>query len=356
MKIAVVVSTYPPYRGGMGHVARDHAEALAKAGHEVTVLAPGVGLAPLFRVGNAACVPQLLWKLRGFDAVELHYPFFGGAEWVWLWRVLFGRRKRLAVLYHMDTVGRGALAAIFRLYRALFLKAILGSADVILVSSRDYLAASQAAAFLDDPRTREVPLAVDVDRFRPGAEKPEPLLLFVGALDRAHYFKGLGTLFEAFARVAASVPGARLAVVGDGELRQDYAREAARLGIHEKVWFVGRVTEEELPHCYRRARAFVLPSIDRSEAFGLVTIEAAASGTPAVVSDLPGARSTVEEGVTGLRVPPGDASALASAIEKLLSDPERSAMMGRAARERAVRLYSRDRIDRLVAETVTGQD
>lgn len=363
MRIAAVVSTFPPYRGGMGNVARDHVEALRRAGHEVTVFAPRVGdnprspsgivsLAPLFRWGNAAVVPQLLWKLRGFDAVELHYPFFGAAEWVWLWKRTLGRRARLVVLYHMDTVGRGLLGLVFRLYRALFLKAVLGAADRVIVTSRDYLASSQAAFLKDDPRVLEVPLWVDASRFHPRPEErsPVPTVLFVGGLDRAHYFKGVGVLLEAFARVLAAAPEARLIILGEGDLRPAYERRARELGLEGKVRFVGKVPDDRHPHYYRQALFHVLPSTDRSEAFGLVTLEAAASGIPSVVSDLPGVRTTVECGRTGLVVPPGDVVALSRAMSELFLDSTRAAAMGAAARERAARLFARERVERLLFE------
>ncbi len=351
MRIAVVVSTFPPYPGGMGNVAAAHAEALRRAGHEVTVLAPGHGLRPLFRFGNAACVPQLWWKLRGFDAVELHYPFFGGAEWVWLWKKTFGRRTRLSILYHMDTVGRGWLAWIFRAYRALFLKTVLGAADVIMVTSRDYLASSQVAFLQSDARVRETPLGVDTQMFTPGGEKKNALL-FVGGLDRAHYFKGIPVLLEAFSKIAHALPGVELWIVGDGDLRASYETLAAKTGFGGHMRFFGRVTDDMLAELYRQSRVHVLPSIDRSEAFGLVTLAAGASGIPSVVSDLPGVRSVIEAGKTGLVVPPSDIDALANALRELLSYPERAAMMGQAARVRILQTYASTRTDRLVVEAV----
>ncbi|WKZ29595.1 MAG: glycosyltransferase family 4 protein [Patescibacteria group bacterium] len=353
MRVAVVVSTFPPYPGGMGNVAAAHAEALSRAGHAVTVLAPGQGLRPLFRFGNAACVPQLWWKLRGFDAVELHYPFFGGAEWVWFWKKTFGRRTRLSILYHMDTVGRGWLAWIFRFYRALFLEAILGAADIVMVTSRDYLASSQIAFLQNDARLRETPLGVDVERFKPGGEKKNALL-FVGGLDRAHYFKGIPVLLEAFAKIAAALPSVELWIVGDGDLRASYETLAAKTGFGGHMRFFGRVTDEKLAELYRQARVHVLPSVDRSEAFGLVTLAAAASGIPSVVSDLPGVRSVLEKGKTGLVVPPSDAGALAAALRELLSYPERAAAMGASARTRALETYASSITDRLVVEAVCG--
>lgn len=353
MRVAVVVSTYPPYRGGMGNAAAAHAAALRAAGHEVTVFAPGQDRRPLFRLGNSAVAPQLLWQLRGFDAVELHYPYFGGAEWAWLWKRTFGRRARLAVMYHMDAVGKGLSGLVFRLYRALFLKRVLASADAILASSRDYLAASEAGFAVADPRVREAPFGVDVGRFRPAEERARGAVLFVGGLDRAHYFKGLDVLLDAFSRLAPSHPEATLLIAGDGDLRADYEARAASLG--GRVRFLGRVPEAELPALYRSAAIHVLPSVDRSEAFGLVTLEAAASGLPSVVSDLPGVRTVVEEGVTGLRVPPRDAAALVEALGSLLADPDRADAMGQAARERAVNRYAQASADRAVVQAVVGR-
>ncbi len=353
MRVAVVVSTFPPYAGGMGNVAAAHAEALRRAGHEVTVFAPNVGLRPLFRVGNAACVPQLWWKLRGFDAVELHYPFFGGAEWVWLWKKTFGRHQRLSVLYHMDTVGRGLFALIFRAYRALFLKTIMNAADAIMVTSQDYFASSYAAFLNRDPRVIEAPLGVDTHAFAPGGEKKNAIV-FVGGLDAAHYFKGVPALLEAFAKIAPSFPETELWILGDGELRPSYESVAAKTGFGDHVRFFGRVTDVQLAEAYRAARFHVLPSIDRSEAFGLVTLSAMASGIPSIVSDLPGVRSVIEAGKTGLIVPPKDVAALAEALRALLADPGGTAAMGLAARERALRLYDTRATDRVVVDAVCG--
>lgn len=353
MRVAVVVSTFPPYKGGMGNAAAAHAEALKSAGHEVVVLSPGHDLTPLFRIGNSACVPQLLWKLRGFDAVELHYPFFGGAEWVWFWKKIFGRRQRLIIMYHMDALGVGISALIFRLYRTLFLKPILSAADVILTSSRDYLSLSQASFISKDARVCEIPFGVDTERFHPATSSTRNVVLFVGGLDRAHYFKGVPVLLEAFARVARASSEARLIIAGDGDLRVEYEDRSAALGLHEQVRFVGRVSDSDLPDLYRSATLHVLPSVGGGEAFGIVTAEAAASGIPSIVSDLPGVRSVIEHNVTGLGVPASDVTALADAILKLLGNHALAEAMGRSARERATRLYSSDAVNGALAEALS---
>ena len=349
MKIAVVVSTYPPYKGGMGNVAKDHAETLRKAGHEVDVLAPFLSLDPLVRIGNAAEVPQLMWKLRKYDAVELHYPFFGGAEWVWCWKKLFGKNSSLVILYHMDTVGKGVTGFVFKLYRWIFLKRILRSADKILVTSRDYFNSSQASEFKDDEKVIEIPLSVDPDRFGPAEKLVSSTCIFVGALDKAHYFKGVEDLIKAHTEVVKDLPEARLIIVGDGDMRKKYEVLVGQLGSEKEIEFKGRVSDEDLPEMYRSAGFVVLPSLDRSEAFGLVLLEAAASGLPAVVSDLAGVRSVIENGVTGTRFTPGDVMALAKEMKEMFLDTNRTDMMGKKARQRVLEKYSPEMMrDRLV--------
>jgi rhamnosyl/mannosyltransferase len=153
-------------------------------------------------------------------------------------------------------------------------------------------------------------------------------VLFVAALDEQHYFKGLHILLEAMVKV----PGARLTVVGDGNLKNKYLQKAKELKIGDRVVFAGRVSDEELPQYYQEADLFCSASLDRSEAYGIVLMEAAASGLPAVATNIPGVRTVVEDGETGLLVPPNDAAALAEALRDLLGDSELLKKMGEAAR------------------------
>lgn len=363
-RIAIVSSTFPPYRGGMGNVAADHAEALSKAGHDVQVFIPkvpgdGKHLDPHvhqlwspFRYGNAAVLPQLAWKLRGFDIVELHYPFFGGAEWVLLWKRLFGKKARLVVTYHMDVVGKGFHRTVFSLYRKLFLDRLMRAADRLIATSRDYLEHSLVKRYASEPNVRIVPLAVDTERFLPALTRDRDTVLFVGGLDSAHYFKGVEILLEAFLRVHRKRPEARLLLVGDGDLREGYERKTRALGLEEAVRFAGRVTDGELPEAYREASMVVLPSLDRSEAFGLVLLEGAASGLPAIAADLPGVRSVVVNGRTGHLVPSGEIDPLAQAILDLLEDPETADRMGQEARRLAEGTYGIGPVHRTFVDAV----
>ena len=368
MTIAHVTPTYPPYRGGMGAVANEYATRLRRRGHDVHVFAPQGREADddnskLHRlrgvaVGNASVVPSLYRRLRGFDVVHLHYPFFGGAEYV-IARKLRQAHQRLIVSYYMDASAAGLKGALFDAYARLVLPQVVARADRILVGSLDYARTSALARFpgLVD-RLEEHPYGVDLERFHPGREPAlraqwaiadnEPLLVFVGTLDAAHHFKGLPQLFEALGSLGAD-PW-RLIIVGDGPRRQAFEQMARDRGLASRVSFAGSVDDGLLPRYYRAADIHVLPSTGKAEAFGLVSIEAAASGIPSIVSRLPGVRSVVLDGHTGLHVTPGDAGSLAQAIARLLRDPGLRADLGGRARARAEREFAWEPlIDRLEA-------
>lgn len=254
MRIAHVVPTYPPYRGGVGRLAEEYATRLRARGRDVQVLTPRYQqhqgdssfvqrLSSPLRIGNAALTPSLVSRLRGFDLVHLHYPFFGGAEPV-LVRAWLGRDQPLVVSYHMDAVANGIKGAIFRWHARLVLPHIVHRADRVLVSSHDYASQSALASIPGClAGVEEHPYGVDTERFRPGAE---PMLrkrlsitpdlftmIFVGGLDPAHHFKGLGVLLEALAGMRSHLW--RLLVVGDGSLRPGFESRRGRL-VFTAVW------------------------------------------------------------------------------------------------------------------------
>ena len=338
MRVAHIAPVFPPYRGGMGTVAFHQARALAAAGARVSVITPRdrvprqvpdgvdvVELPALASRGNAACLPQVLWRVGGADVVHLHYPFFGTAE------LLAARRwcggPRLVLQYQMDVVGVYWKARVFHWHRRLLLPTVLRTADAIVVTSHDYAASSFLAPALPalEHKLVAIPGGVDLDAFSPGEDRvalrarlglpDRPTVFFLARLDRAHYFKGLHVLIEAM----AYIPEAALVVGGDGEWRSDYEAQArARLG--ERAHFVGDVADADLPDYYRAADALALPSIDRTEAFGLVLLEALACGTPVVASRLPGVRTLVDDGRTGFLVDPGDPVALATRLAQCLRE------------------------------------
>ncbi len=142
-----------------------------------------------------------------------------------------------------------------------------------------------------------------------------PLLVYAGRLE---WEKGLHTLLRALPRLRRRYPGLRLVVAGRGSKESELRGLARSLRLGRAVTFVGWLPAEELAALGAAADCAIVPSI--YEPFGIVALEAAASGTPLVVADTGGLREIVEHGVTGLRFAPGDVAGLADAVGSLLSD------------------------------------
>jgi len=305
-------------------------------------------LAVWFRFGNAPFLPGLL-RLTGFDIVHLHYPFYFGAEMVFLKSMTGG--LRYVVTYHQDVLLAGLLRFPEKLHHRLLGTRILARAEKVLATSWDYAQASRLREWMrtKPQAVEELPNGVDAQRFHPdvadgglraryGLTGTDRIVLFVGALDRAHYFKGVSILLQALACLPDK--GIRLLVVGDGDLRQTYQQQAAGLGLAGRVTFCGRVPDEELPAYYACCDVLVLPSTTMGEAFGLVLLEAMACGKPVIASNLPGVRSVVSDGKDGLLIRPGDANDLAEKIQMLLAEgPQRRREMGERGRSKVEEKY-----------------
>jgi glycosyltransferase involved in cell wall biosynthesis len=344
MKIAVITPVFPPYKGGIGHVAEAQVNALKALGHEVVVFA-GSGesvVRPLFTYGNAAVMPSLVTKLKGFDIIHVHYPCYGMDVFATLASMI--HRTPLVLTYHMKAVTNDWRNIIFTLHRWFIEPFIFLVAKKIFVSTLEY---AEVSGITHDGLV-EMPFGVDGTRFSPGlatstTSSTSTTFLFVGGLDRAHDFKGVDILLRAFAKLPS---GTRLLIAGDGDLRSFYESLASDLKIADRVKFLGRVSDAELPNVYRSADVHVLPSINGGEAFGLVTLEAAASGLPSVVSDLPGVRTLVEKGRTGYLAKPGDIDDLAFQLQKFVDRPEDAVIMGASARIRVMEKYDSGAIAR----------
>jgi glycosyltransferase involved in cell wall biosynthesis len=210
-----------------------------------------------------------------------------------------------------------------------------GAIDCFVAASRFMAERLQKAGYSP---VELIPYGVRVQPPRPRLCEA-PTLLFAGRLDRE---KGCALLLAAWQRVAASVPGARLEIAGDGPETLRLCALVETLGIGASVRFHGWLNAPELGALYARAWALAVPSI-WEEPFGMVVLEAASFGTPAIVSASGGLAETVVDGETGLCVALDAADAitrLADACVCLLSDRAASQRMGEAARARAQRAYS----------------
>lgn len=196
-------------------------------------------------------------------------------------------------------------------------------------------------------RIRVIPNPVATHFVQQGAavSRPDPQtpnVLCVGRLSRE---KGITVLLEAIAHIAPQLPRVRYTIVGrrhntlpDEQLN---ARIAAT-GVQENIALVGHVAWRELTAWYARAALFVQPSF--YETFGIACLEAMCFGLPVVATRVGGVPEVVEDGVTGILVPPNDPQALAEAILSLLRDPEQRRRMGERGRERVLTEFTAEHV------------
>ncbi len=346
MRILHVYKDYHPILGGIENHLRVVARAQAERGHDVTVLVTnpagrntnvreeeGVRVIRASRLGTIASTPlstELFRQLQGQnpDVVHLHFPYPVGEVSQWL----LHRGRATILTYHSDVIRQ---AGILKLYNPL-LKRILRSTDRIIATSEPYINSSPYLRSLAN-RCTVIPLGIDIERFAQPqpqnvemlrARHPGPLLLFVG---RLRYYKGLNYLIEAMKQIDAT-----LLVVGTGPEAANLGEQAYLAGVADRIRFLGDISDEHLPAYFQASDLFVLPSSQRSEAFGIVLLEAMAAGTPLISTELNTGTSWVNQhGKTGLVVPPRDPDALTQAINSLLADDARRQQMGANAQHRA---------------------
>jgi rhamnosyl/mannosyltransferase len=355
LKVVHAAKFYPPVSGGMETVVGDLCEGTA-AEWDVRVVAANEGRATVgdrragvsvARAGTmmtrhsvplCPAFPALLWRERA-DCVVLHEPNPVAGLSVFL----HAPAPRLIVWHHADLLRPSWAPPTYgRIQRALYRRA-----ECVIVSSPRL--AADSALVQQARRVAVIPFGINLDLYRDaGATRMAaiervqsasagPRVLFVG---RLVYYKGVHVLLEAMVSCAGT-----LTLVGEGPLEPELRRRAAELGIANRVIFAGRVADADLPAYYQAADLFVLPSIARTEAFGVVQVEAMAAGLPVVSTNLPtGVPWVNQDGVSGLVVPPDDAAALGAAISLLLADSGLRARLGRGAFARADAMFSRRRM------------
>ena len=248
--------------------------------------------------------------------------------------------------HHADAVRYPLLRAPY----AVLQRAFYARMDRIVATSSAYAATSPTLRGLSHKVTTipigisEADLAIPTAGERQAWAKrfPTPFALFLGAL---RPYKGLPTLLS-----AVRGKGIPLVIAGTGELAPFLERELSLPG-YEQVTYVGAVSEETKAVLLLLCHCFVLPSINRAEAFGIGLLEASLSGKPLISSRLGTGTSMVNEhGETGVEVSPGSAAELKAALLRLLTEPETAAAMGAAARDRAGRLFSAEQQARAYME------
>lgn len=356
MKVLHVYRTYfPDGASGMAESIRQICLSTKAAGVESSVFALSPNPEPALldneeaRIGRAkSYAAPASCDLGGLDAFRLFGKMAGEADVInyhfpWpfadLLHLVVRPKAKTVMTWHSDIVRQKWLG---RFYAPL-MNRMIRQMDALVATSPTYASTSPV---LSQPeitkRVHTIPLGIDEaslpakaddEIFRRLNLRPdEPYFLFVGA---TRYYKGLHFLIEA----AAEIP-AKIVIAGAGpeisELKQ-YAKQFPTA----RIVFAGRVTDEEKVALLRHCRAFVLPSHVRSEAYGMVLVEASIYAKPMLTCEIGSGTSYVNlDGETGFVVGPANPKALAAALNRLLDNPSLALEMGRAARRRYEQLFT----------------
>jgi len=361
VRVAQVTSYFEPHVGGVETHVRELSRALTRRGHEVTVIAADTeGAGPASELGGVRVVrvpPRSVWfqtpsmpaaveaiASGGFDLVHSHTP-----PPIAAWRAARGsRRARIphVLTFHCDPeIPRALGGIVVEAWRLTIGRATLRRTDHLISTTASYASTSRT---IWNYSPSVIPNAVDPGFFRPGASAPRTAGALPGTpgfrvlcVGRLVEHKGLEQLVDAMAFLPRPT---QLIIVGDGALRATIEARARASPASDRIRLLGRVPLEDLPEVYRACDVFALPSVSRLEAFGIVALEAMASGLPVVASDIPGVREVVTDGAEGYLANPLDPRSFAKSIDALLSDPLTRARFGRNGRSRVLREFTWERV------------
>ena len=348
MKIALVSPYDFAFPGGVTVHIEQLAQEFIRRGHEVWIVAPssqpantlpfdhfvrlGVPV-PVPAGGSVARLSLSPWLLRNvrellereqFDVIHVHEPLTPLLPWLVLHCSKAINVGTFHAYHDQSRIYPWAAPTLRRWFRKLHGRIAVSPLAKMFVE-RHFPADYQV-----------IPNGIDISRFHEGVEPfPQYLdgkinLLFVGRMEKR---KGLKYLLMAYSRLKWQFPNLRLLVVGPGTPDKDSYRVLGEHALRD-VEFVGGVSQEDLVRYYRTADIFCSPATGK-ESFGIVLLEAMASGTPIVASRLQGFATVLEEGMQGLMAPPKDDVALADALRQMIQDPTMRSAMGAFGERRA---------------------
>ncbi|MEK7814234.1 MAG: glycosyltransferase [Candidatus Desantisbacteria bacterium] len=346
LKVLQVNKLYFPWIGGVERVVQQIAEGLNDS-CQMTVLVcqpkgkfreEKVNGVKILRAGSSGMLfsmpvsfsfPFLLRNAaKDSDIIHIHMPF----PLADISSILIDRKKKVVIWWHSDIVRQKILKVLLKP----FMHMVLKRADRIFVATPNHIESSDVLKRYRDKCT-VIHFGIDLKKYELTSEMmdaknklrleyPGKNILFAG---RLIYYKGIQYLVDAMKNIDA-----RLLIVGDGPLKKELIDSAKRNDILSKIVFTGKVSEEDLLRLYHFCDLFVLPSIEKTEAFGLVQLEAMACGKPVVSTDLNTGVSYVNRnGYSGYTVRTKDPLALEYAINKLLSDDPLRIQLGANAKK-----------------------
>lgn len=347
-----------PIRGGVEKVAFDlmtglsergtecHMLCAAEEGDDRTVLLNGHARLICTRTWVKACAtmisPSMIFTLRRicgtYDIIHIHHP----DPMACLALFLSGYKGKVVLHWHSDIQKQKLL---LKLYRPLQ-QWLLRRADVIVGTSPVYLAESP---FLQAVQHKTACLPIGVEPMRPlpeavkavRSEYPGKKIVF--SLGRLVTYKGYRFLVEAARYLKDDFV---VLIGGTGPLKEELQNEIASMNLQGKVKLLGRVSDEDLPAYYGACDVFCMSSVQKTEAFGIVQIEAMSCGKPIVATRIPqsGVAWVNEQGVSGMNAEPGDAQDLARAIEAVTENGEVYQKFSEGAARRYREMFTKERM------------
>jgi glycosyltransferase involved in cell wall biosynthesis len=318
MDILLVISETPPIKSGVDRVAGQLTEGLEARGHRVDVLSRRD--IPYYERGEIRLsamplqLPVLRQRFKSYDIVHLHgpVPTFSDVFLVSGLKGLTRSRPKLVYTYHAPIDLRGFPWGPLTMPYNAIQERLARLADHVVVTSPAY--GQRLSRYVPAEKLSVIPWGVDYDQFFAPAEKPAHPFTVV-YLGQIRPYKGLPVLLQA----AHGLRDVRLWVIGEGHQADEYQKMAKELDLPD-VTFWGGLPDNEMIDLLRQAHALVLPSVTRSEAFGIALLEGMAAGAVPIASHLPGVEGVV--GNEGFTFPAGHAHSLREILIRLRDDPE----------------------------------
>jgi len=337
MRILMIISEAPPIKSGVSRVAEKLSDGLKNLGYSIDLLS--LKDIPRFEWGEMRLssmplkLSSIKKRMHNYDIVNLHgpVPTFSDVFLLSGLRGLNHKRPRLVYTYHAPVDLKNILLQPLIWSYNKSQEWLANLADHVVVTTHSY--GLRLSRHVPIHKLSVIPWGVDYTRFSTPIQKEGPYTVVY--LGQIRPYKGLPILLEA----SQGMQGIRLWVIGNGHSADTYRRQAFQMGIHD-VTFWGQIPDEDMARLVKKADVLVLPSISRSEAFGIALLEGMAAGLVPVASHLPGVADLI--GNEGITFPPGNAQALRDVLIRLRDDVAWRAHLAGLAQAKA-RLYSWER-------------
>ena len=364
MRVLHIGKYFPPYVGGMETYLRDlmteqsregivssalvHRSELSLTSRNETYVSAGEALsvtraavwARMLFTPTSPIFPLLMHRMIRREQPEILHLHMPNPSVFWALLLPSAKSLPWVVQWHSDVLASKhslGLRIFYKLYRPLE-RAVLRHSMTIIASSPPYLKSSEALAPFEEKCT-VIPLGLDTGHLCAGQMKTrsDTQRLRVLAIGRMTYYKG----FEYLIRAAQLTEKVEVRLVGSGELEESLKRLAKELRVQDRVTFLGTASDKQIGQEYANCDCLCLPSIERTEAFGLVLLEAMYFSKATVVSDVPGSGMgwIVDHGVTGVKVPVSSPEGLADAFRQIQRDRGNLSRLGRNGRRKFDQMF-----------------